>query len=133
MDKEIELQKALFALRQVINNKIDIENAFYCPLGPVKLVYGAPGNPKNGYKKGFGISHIIAKRDNEHEQDPKKYPETGIYIAEKLMSVLLYGEIYKTVPSKQCVHFRLERYEAVLSLNWKGESVNWLLTRWKVI
>lgn len=51
MDKEIELQKALFALRQVINNKIDIENAFYCPLGPVKLVYGAPRTPKMDIKK----------------------------------------------------------------------------------
>ena len=133
MDKETELQKALFALNKVIKDKIDIENAFFCPLGPVKLVYGTPGNSKEGYKKGFGISHIIAKRDNEHEQDPKKHPENGLYIAQKLMSVLVYGEIYKTVPSKQCVHFRLDKYEAVLSLNWNGENVNWLLTGWRII
>ena len=61
MDKKIEKQKALEALNKVIKTESDVDEAFFCALGSVCLKYGNPGSPDNGFKKGFGISHIIAK------------------------------------------------------------------------
>ena len=132
MDKRTEKRKALLALEKVIKNKTDIDDAFFCPLGPVCLKYGNPGLPPQ-FKKGYGIAHVMAKRDFEHDEDPGKYPETGYQVARKLMDVIVYGKIAKTVPAKQCVHLQKDGFEAVVSQNWNGDKVNWLLTGWKVI
>ena len=102
-------------------------------LGPVCLKYGNPGSPDNNFKKGYGIIHIVAKRDHEHLSDPKRFPETGLQVARKLMDVVVNGKISKTVPAKQCVHLQKDGFEAVISQNWYGNKVNWLLTGWKEI
>ena len=133
MDKRTEKQKALKALNKVIKTKSDIEDAFFCELGSVCLKYGNSGTSETGFKKGFGISHIIAKRNYEHENDPKQFKETGLQVVRKLMDVIVNGNISKTVPSKQCVHLQKDGFEAVISQNWHGDKVNWLLTGWKKI
>ena len=133
MDKRIEIRKALSALNKVIKTKSDIDDAFFCALGPVCLKYGSPGTPENDFKKGFGISHIIAKRDYEHTTDPIAFPETGLEVARKLMDVIVYGTVTKTIPAKQCVHLQKDGFEAIISQNWHGDKVNWLLTGWKQI
>ncbi len=133
MDKRIELRKALAALNKVVKTQTDIDDAFFCALGPVCLKYGNPGSPTNGFKKGFGVSHIIAKRDYEHTANPIAFPETGLEVARKLMDVIVYGTITKTIPAKQCVHLQKDGFEAVISQNWHGDKVNWLLTGWKQI
>ena len=133
MDKKIEKQKALEALNKVVKTGFDIEDAFFCALGSVCLKYGNPGTLEKGFKKGFGISHIIAKRDYEHTIDPERFKETGLQVAKKLMDVIVYGKIIKTVPAKQCVHLQKDGFEAVISQNWHGDKVNWLLTGWKEI
>ena len=133
MDKKVEKRKALAALKKVISTKSDIDDAFFCSLGPVCLKYGTPGNAENHFKKGGGISHIIAKRDYEHAKDPKTFPETGLQVAKKLMDVIIYGKIVDTKPAKQCVYLQKDGFEAVISQNWHGDKVNWLLTGWKVI
>ena len=132
MDKKIEKRKAIAALSIVIKNKTDIDDAFFCSLGPVCLKYGKPGTPPL-FKKGCGVSHIIAKRDYEHAKDPKAFPETGLQVVKKLMDVIVYGTIAKTVPAKQTVHLQKDGFEAVISQNWNGNKVNWLLTGWKQI
>ena len=75
MDKRVEKRKALAALNKVIMTKNDIEDAFFCALGPVCLKYGTPGEPPL-FKKAYGIAHIIAKRDFEHASDPETFPES---------------------------------------------------------
>ena len=132
MDKRIEKRKALAALNKVIKTESDIDDAFFCSLGPVCLKYGTPGIPPK-FKKAFGISHIIAKRDYEHSNNPKAFPETGLQVAKKLMDVIVYGKIVDTRPTKQCVYLQKDGFEAVISQNWHGNKVNWLLTGWKVI
>ena len=77
MNKKIEKQKAINALKRVIKTKTDEENAFFCSFGPVCLKYGEPGDPEKNFRKGYGISHIIAKRDYEHAMDKKAFPESG--------------------------------------------------------
>lgn len=132
MNKKVEKQKALAALKKVINTKTDVDDAFFCSLGSVCLKYGTPGTPPK-FKKGYGIAHIIAKRDYEHASDPKSFPETGKQVVSKLMDVIVYGKIVDTKPSKQCVYLQKDGFEAVISQNWHGNNVNWLLTGWKVI
>lgn len=133
MNRRNEKAKALAALAKVIKKKIDIDDAFFCQVGPVCLKYGQPGDPDNDFRKGYGISHIIAKRGWERRRNPDQFPETGYEVARKMMDVLVYGQITKTVPSKQCVHLQKDGFEAVVSLDWMGDRVNWLLTGWKVI
>ena len=133
MDKKAEKRKAIAALNKVIKNKIDIDDAFFCPLGSVCLKYGNPGQSDKNYKKGFGVAHIISKRDYERAKDPNAFPETGLQVVKKLMDVIVYGTITKTIPAKQTVHLQKDGFEAVISQNWNGDKVNWLLTGWKQI
>ena len=133
MDRRTEKRKALEALNKVIKTESDIDDAFFCALGPVCLKYGNPGIAENGFKKGYGIIHIIAKRNHEHKLDPKRFKETGLQVARKLMDVIINGKVSKTVPAKQCVHLQKDGFEAVISQNWHGDKVNWLLTGWKEI
>ena len=104
MDKKAEKRKAIAALNKVIKNKIDIDDAFFCSLGSVCLKYGNPGQSDKNYKNGFGVAHIISKRDYEHAKDPNAFPETGLQVVKKLMDVIVYGTITKTIPAKQTVH-----------------------------
>ena len=133
MDKKAEKRKAIAALNKVIKNKIDIDDAFFCSLGSVCLKYGNPGLSDKNYKNGFGVAHIISKRDYEHAKDPNAFPETGLQVVKKLMDVIVYGTITKTIPAKQTVHLQKDGFEAVISQNWNGDKVNWLLTGWKQI
>ena len=133
MNKKVEKQKAIKALNRVVKMKTDIDNAFFCSFGPVCLKYGEPGNPEKNYSKGYGISHIIAKRDYEHAMDNKAFPETGLQLVKKLMDVIVYGKVAKIVPSKQCIHLQKDGLEAVISQNWHGDKVNWLLTGWRQV
>jgi hypothetical protein len=132
MSKKEEKTKALKALDTVINNKTDVKNAFMCELGSVDLVYGKPGNPEKDFRKGSGVIHIITKRDFEHKMDPKRFRLTGLQLVRKLMDVIVYGNIVRVVKTKQTVHIAKDGYEAVISQNWCGISVNWLLTGYKV-
>ena len=132
MDKRIEKRKALAALNKVIKTESDIDDAFFFSLGPVCLKYGIPGIPPK-FKKAYGISHIIAKRDYEHANNPKAFPETGLQVAKKLMDVIVYGEISSIEVDKQCVHLQKDGFEAVISQNWHGNKVNWLLTGWRIV
>lgn len=133
MDKKIELQKALEALNKCISHKKDVDDAFMCSVGSVKLIYGVIGDPNKDFKGGYGISHIIAKRDVEHKKDPKKFELTGLQTVRKLMRSVVYGKISRTVPSKQTVHFEKDGYEAVISQNWYGNNVNWVFTGYKIV
>ncbi len=133
MSKEEEKQKALDALKKVIEEHIDVHDAFMCQLGSICLLYGKVGDLEKGFKGGSGVCHIIAKRDWEHKLNPEKFHLTGQQLVVKLMDVIVYGSISKIIKSKQTVHLTKDGYEAVISQNWNGDSVNWLLTGYKVV
>ena len=105
MDKRIEKRKALAALNKVIKTESDIDDAFFCSLGPVCLKYGTPGIPPK-FKKAYGISHIITKRDYEHANNPKAFPETGKW--QRNSWTLLFTEKSST-PSLQSNAFTCKR------------------------
>ena len=91
MDKRIEKRKALAALNKVIKTESDIDDAFFCSLGPVCLKYGTSGIPTK-FKKAFGISHIIAKRDYEHANNPEAFPERDCKWQKNSWTLLFMGQ-----------------------------------------
>ena len=126
---EDQVKAGIKALVKVVNTKKDVLDAFVRKdIGTVSLFYGNPGDPKKGFKKGNGVSHIIAKRDWEAKQFPEKKLKGGLKTAMKLVDVIVNGEITKTVKAKETIHISKDGYEAVLSLDWHGNKVTWLLT-----
>lgn len=125
--KATQLKNGLSALSYCIETKCDADNAFIIPqIGFVSLKYGTIGDPSNHYKKGSGISHIIAKRDDEEAN-------SGVKTVKKLIDVLVNGKINKVVEAKQTIHIEKDGYEAIVSLNWCGTQITWLLTGFKII
>ena len=118
---------ALLLLNDLLTSKKDKINALHREdLGYISLIYGNAGNVEKNFKGGYGIIHIISKRNFEDNK------QTGIKIVKKLIDVILAGEISKTIKSKQTVHIQKDGYEAVLSLDWKGNKITWLLTGYKI-
>ena len=138
----IELTHGRKALDWVIKEKKDKFEAFHhVHFVDISLIYGTPGNPLKNFKGGYGISHIIEKRNHEAiiESDLffKKFKKhkkiiTGEKIAYKLIDVILNGKVTKTIESKKTVHFSKDGYEAVLSLDFHGNCVSWILTGYKI-
>lgn len=127
MKTDSNIYKAgLLRLNICLKNKSDVENALHRDdIGYINLIYGKPGNGLKQFKGGFGLSHIIAKRDYEKAGE-------GIKTAKKIIEVVLFGRITKTIKSKETIHIQKDGYEAVLSLNWHGNKVNWILTGYKI-
>ncbi|HQN16662.1 MAG TPA: hypothetical protein PLB59_09690 [Bacteroidales bacterium] len=143
INPKTELKKGRSALKYVISNKKDRINAFRNPdFGFISLIYGNSGKQINNFKGGFGISHIIAKRDYEdnlecadfykkHHRYPKRLC-SGEFVAYKLIDVVINGKIIKTVESKKTVHMIKDGYEAILSLDMNGTSLTWIITGYKI-
>lgn len=133
-NKAANYQQGIDALNSALEDKQDIYDAFSTEqLGSISLIYGKAGNPNKQYSGGYGLAHIVAKRDYEHQQNPQQHRLTGKGVARKLIGVIVYGEVRRTLPAKQVVHIRRGKYEAVLSLDMHGNRVTWLLTGFRVI
>ncbi len=123
--KEEQLKIGLSALSKCIKTKTDVPNAFLrIGLGYITLKYGIQGDPKKKFKPGYGIVHIIAKRNYENND--------GLEVAKKLIDVLVYGSIDCTNEEKQTIEIVKDGYKATLSLSWYGKNIFWLLTGFKL-
>ena len=123
--KEEQLKIGLSALSKCIKTKTDIQNAFLrIGLGYITLKYGEIGDPKKNFKPGRGISHIIAKRNSENND--------GLEVAKKLIDVLVYGKIQSTDSVKKTIEIVKDGYLAILSLDWHGVNITWLLSGFKI-
>ena len=124
--KQEQLKIGLTALSKCIKTKADVQNAFLrIDLGYISLIYGIPGHPKNKFKPGYGISHIIAKRNSENND--------GLAVSKKLIDVLVYGTIRKHAASDKIEKIEIAKdgYLAILKLTWNGENIYWLLSGYK--
>ena len=123
--KEEQLKIGLSALSKCIKTKADVPNAFLrIDFGYITLKYGIPGDPKRKFKPGYGIVHIIAKRNYQNND--------GFEVAKKLIDVLVYGNIESTNEEKQTIDIVKDSYKATLSLSWYGKKIVWLLTGFKL-
>lgn len=132
-----EVSKGIKALELVVKNESDYHNAFKREkdnIGMISLVYGKKGKAlKEKYIGGSGIAKIIDKRNWEATKIKKLKTQDGRLVAKKLIDVLVHGEVARIEEGTKRIFIQKDGYEAVLSLDFKGEQVNWLLTGYKII
>lgn len=115
------------AIEKVIKTHQDEENAMYREdVGNIDFVWGTEGRGAK-FKGGYGIAHIIAKRNAEDGSGKKT--------ANKLVEVIAKGKDTERQESanndgqaRLKIHY--DGYTAVLSLK-AGDKNTWLLTGWE--
>jgi hypothetical protein len=97
--------------------------AWRADIGLITVDWGTPGNPDRDFRGGWGLSHILAKREAQGL-------DTETFVRQTLPDVLLNGQVEKIVGPAQGQRLILARGEdrAVLSLYRDGERETWLLT-----
>jgi hypothetical protein len=95
--------------------------ALYHPeIGDIDLIWGYPGTLEKNFDDGYGLSHIIAKRDH--------LGQTGI--------VDNLQEILARLPVRQRTQNRIQLWDkehrAAVRLDWDGQAKRWLLTLFKL-
>lgn len=120
------LKKGQEAIEKVIKEKTDVRDAMYRPdLGGISFYWGEPGTPEKGFKNGYGISHLIARRDLEDG--------TGQAVAQKMAEVIAKGDITRRYgpANGERANIEYDGHTAVMSLYKQGNRETWLLTGWK--
>ncbi len=123
---EENLRRGREAMEKVIAEQTDVFAAMRREdLGDISFYWGKPGDPKKDFEGGFGVSHIIAKRNAEGQD--------GEAIAKKMVEVIARGEVARRYgpPKWERVDIAHGEYTAVLSLYKYEEKETWLLTGWK--
>lgn len=95
--------------------------------GPVDFRYGKPGTPPH-FSDGYGVSHIIAKRNHEAVTDPEFRGQTGTHVARAMVETLLRGDVGMPYEQGNKMAITLGNSTAVLSRNFRGEGNAWLLS-----
>ncbi|MBR2207263.1 MAG: hypothetical protein IJ859_00475, partial [Synergistaceae bacterium] len=122
---EENIQRGSEAMDKVISEKTDVMNAMHRDdVGDISFLYGTPGTGEK-LKHGWGISHLIARRNQQGYN--------GEDIARKMVEVIAKGY---TIPVKNFetakrVEVHYKDYTAVLSLYKNNGRQTWLLTGWK--
>ena len=115
------------AMNRVITEQTDVMNAMYRnDLGSISFLWGEAGRDKK-LKHGWGISHLIARRNQQGYN--------GEDIARKMVDVIAQGNITRkygqNVPNGERVDISHDGHTAVLSLYKDGNKLTWLLSGWK--
>ena len=89
-------------------------------VGDIDILWGYAGDPANNFQKGYGIAHILARRDMQHLN--------GELVAQMMPDVIMKGEKKRGISAtKTEIHYG--NYTAILSNDFNGKPVtNWLLT-----
>jgi hypothetical protein len=133
-DTDQVLEKGLKSLKTCIDEKKDVPDAMQrYDLGSINFYYGVEGERNKNFKKGYGIAHIIAKRDEEGKTIAQLKGQKGVEVAEKVVEAIAKGNIIKVLEGNQTVWIEYKNYIAVLSFNKDGKEETWLLTGFKVI
>ncbi|MBR1672552.1 MAG: hypothetical protein IJ702_06470, partial [Fretibacterium sp.] len=128
------IRRGTEAMEKVITEQTDVMNAMRRDdVGDISFFWGEPGRGEK-FKHGWGISHLLAHRDAQHQKDPQRYPD-GMSVLRKMPEVIAKGEIVRDVgediPNAQRVNIAYDGYTAILSLYKDGNRQTWLLTGWK--
>ncbi|MEW6385894.1 MAG: strawberry notch-like NTP hydrolase domain-containing protein [Thermodesulfobacteriota bacterium] len=126
IQEDENLRRGAAAMERVISEQTDVPVAMRRDdLGDISFYWGEPGNPAKDFKGGYGVSHIIAKRNAEGED--------GEAIARKMVEVIAKGEFRKESGPEggQRVEIGFDKHIAILSKYRFGEREAWLLTGWR--
>jgi hypothetical protein len=118
LNPQENVRRGLKALDYSIEFNKDVENAMYRPeYGDISFYYGEAGYG-NKFKKGWGISHIIAKH--------------GKGVAREVVNTIAYGKQVNQQVAAGGDRIFLDdgKHTAVLSLYKYGDRKTWLLTGW---
>lgn len=121
---EANIAKGQKAMRDVIEQHKDARNAMErSDVGSISFYYGTPGTGSK-FKRGYGISHIIAKRDSEGLN--------GKEFAMSLPEVIARGEVAdrQTAPNGDRLLIKHAATTVVLSLYKDGNAETWVVTGW---
>lgn len=133
ISEEENIKRGKEAMQKVINTHEDAENAMYRDdVGSIDFVWGTPGKGDK-FKKGYGVSHILAKRDADYASG--KSTVDGKATLDKIVEVIAKGtdtEVQNssnndTTAARIKIHH--DGYTAVLSMSDKKNT--WLLTGWE--
>ena len=112
------------AIEKVISEHTDAIDAMKRDdVGGISFYYGTPGTGKK-FKKGYGIAHMIAKRNSEGLD--------GEAFVKRLPEVIAKGEIVErqTAPNGDRVLVKYGDITTVLSLYKDGNRQTWVVTGW---
>ncbi len=124
-----DLLKAVEALKTVLENKKEVQNAYFREdLGEIAFVFGQMGEEDKNFKGGFGISHIIAKREWEGQNVTELKGQSGFEFMLELVGVLAKGKIKPFNEGSEKRFVEYGNKTAILALNKEGQKMTWLLT-----
>lgn len=117
-------ERASKAITRVLETRKSAVGAVRRPdLGPITIDYGKPGSPRKKFKDGWGLSHIVARRDLEGRDGES-------FVRNTLPEALLHG-----VPANERgptdarrIDLVFGEHRAVLSLHRFEKRETWLLT-----
>lgn len=112
------------AIKKVISEHADVIDAMKRDdVGGISFYYGTPGIGKK-FKKGYGIAHMIAKRNSEGVD--------GEAFVKRLPEVIAKGKIAErqTAPNGDRVLVKYGDITTVLSLYKDGNRQTWVVTGW---
>ena len=118
------MARGMAAMNKVIAGQTDVLDAMYRDdVGAISFFWGVPGRGEK-FKKGSGISHVIAKRNAKGED--------GEAVARKIVEVLAYGKANRRynvgIESQERVDIVYDGYLAHLALYKHGTRQTWVIT-----
>jgi isoleucyl-tRNA synthetase len=128
-DVDREMYFARKAMDYILVNENDVENAVCrndIEGNFIHFLWGEPGVAENAFKKGYGISKIIAKRKTEGHHDAKE-------LLHEIADVLVLGKINRIFGPEKNRRIELEynNYIAFVNEYKNADKYNWLLTGFK--
>lgn len=87
-------------------------------VGDIDFVWGEPGGKGTG--GGYGLAHIIRRRDDEG-QDGKAF-------VKELPSLIENGKVYEKEDYKDRIYIGTTDKEVAIRLNWDGKERTWLVS-----
>jgi hypothetical protein len=119
-----EINATLRAFNQVLAQGPGSSARINLPvLGPITIDWGNPGNPAQGFKQGFGLSHIIARRALVEGKDAAVWLQQLAHTLQNGIPGQPYGH-----PGNPRIDIALAGQRAVISLERHSQSESWLLT-----
>lgn len=127
------IEKGIKAMKKVIETHEDVDRAMKHPkLGWISFIWGEKGNASKDYAGGYGVSHILAKRDHEGFNDPIFEGQKGKDIALRLPIVIEKGKVSNVYERGRKRDIDFAGYKVILRLDKDGEEKNWVLSGFRM-
>ncbi|MDR1019322.1 MAG: hypothetical protein LBL73_01065 [Synergistaceae bacterium] len=126
LSAEENVRRGTEAMERVISEHVGVENAMWREgIEWISFVWGRPGKGAN-FKGGYGVSHIIEKRNAEGHD--------GLAIARKMVDVIANGGIGKPYQEhdRTKINIDYDGYRAVLTQVVHGNKRTWLTSGFSV-